>query len=597
MSARRPGRDAAAVGWGVVRAHPLLAACGGHLDPVDHDDLEEAAWALVGPDGWIRRRWQRAADSEEWAWVLAHLVLHLGLGHTDPARTDPVDLGAVIRSRRGTVHVPERAYAAACCVTVDRVLATLRVGRCPYPRPAEPPVDDERELARRWRAARIPRWAEPVSLVDFLVGDEETARRHDFTGGFARGLTAVATDALGLVRGAAVHGREPGPWDQALDWFVTSFPLLGAVATGMTVVADAELARGHHIALAAVDAVAAEIYVNPNTRLTAGEWRFVVGHELLHAALRHDARADGRDAYTWNVACDYVVNGWLVDLEVGDLTDGALYDPALAGMSCEAVYDRIEGDLRRLRRLATLRGRGLGDILNQRVPGGAETERAVDLDAYYRNALAVGHAYHRSRNRGTVPAALEEAIWVLGQPPLAWDIALARWFEENVEAVEQRRTYARRSRRQSASPDVPRPGRVRPVEIVPRHTFGVVLDTSGSMDADVLGKALGAVASYAAARDVPSARVVFCDAAAHDAGYLPVEEIAGRVVVRGRGGTILQPGIDALEAAADFPLDGPILVITDGDCDAFHVRREHAVLVPAGASLPVRPRGPVLRIR
>jgi hypothetical protein len=56
----------------------------------------------------------------------------------------------------------------------------------------------------------------------------------------------------------------------------------------------------------------------------------------------------------------------------------------------------------------------------------------------------------------------------------------------------------------------PRPGRVR---LDRRATFGVVLDTSGSMNAELLGKALGAIASYALARDVPAARVVFCDAA------------------------------------------------------------------------------------
>ncbi|WP_405177284.1 hypothetical protein OG225_23285 [Nocardia sp. NBC_01377] len=60
---------------------------------------------------------------------------------------------------------------------------------------------------------------------------------------------------------------------------------------------------------------------------------------------------------------------------------------------------------------------------------------------------------------------------------------------------------------------------------------------------------------------------------------------------------MLQPGIRMLERAEDFPADGPILVITDGQCEALRVRREHAFLVPAGASLPFRPRGPVFRVR
>jgi predicted metal-dependent peptidase len=59
---------------------------------------------------------------------------------------------------------------------------------------------------------------------------------------------------------------------------------------------------------------------------------------------------------------------------------------------------------------------------------------------------------------------------------------------------------------------------------------------------------------------------MFCDAFAYDAGYMRPDDIAGRVKVRGRGGTVLQPGIDLLERAADFPESGPILVITDGWC-------------------------------
>jgi hypothetical protein len=63
------------------------------------------------------------------------------------------------------------------------------------------------------------------------------------------------------------------------------------------------------------------------------------------------------------------------------------------------------------------------------------------------------------------------------------------------------------------------------------------------MDRTLLAKALGAIASYSMSRDVPLARVVFCDAHPYDQGYMPPEEIAGRVKVRGRGGTVLQPGV------------------------------------------------------
>jgi predicted metal-dependent peptidase len=397
----------------------------------------------------------------------------------------------------------------------------------------------------------------------------------------------------------SVDGRAPvrQPWDLAMSWFIGSYPLLGAVAAGFTLIADGPLARTWDISIAAVSAEAGEIYVNPWRSLTEDEWRFVLAHELLHVALRHADRGGARDPYLWNVACDFVINGWLVEMGVGVLPDGVLHDPAFAGASAEQVYDRIAGDLRRMRKLATLRGQGAGDMLGEPLPWAGRRGGGVDLDEYCRRALLTGYAYHQSSGRGLLPSGLVAEIRVLEQPPLPWDVRLARWFDEHVPMVEPVRSYARMSRRQAATPDIPRPGRHRPEEAVPRNTFGVVVDTSGSMSAELMGKALGSIASYATARDVPAARVVFCDAAAYDAGYLRVEEIAGRVRVRGRGGTVLQPAVDLLERAEDFPPSGPILIITDGECDVLRIRRPHAFLMPRGARLPFTPRGAVFSLR
>jgi predicted metal-dependent peptidase len=74
--------------------------------------------------------------------------------------------------------------------------------------------------------------------------------------------------------------------------------------------------------------------------------------------------------------------------------------------------------------------------------------------------------------------------------------------------------------------------------------------------------------------------------------------IADRVRVKGRGGTVLQPGIDVLEKAPDFPETGPILIITDGYCENhLRIRREHAFLLPEGRSLPFVAKGPVFAVK
>ena len=126
----------------------------------------------------------------------------------------------------------------------------------------------------------------------------------------------------------------------------------------------------------------------------------------------------------------------------------------------------------------------------------------------------------------------------------------------------------------------------------------MILDTSGSMARGLLASALGAVASYGAARDVPAARIIFCDAEAYDAGYMKPEDIAGTVKIKGRGGTVLQAGVDLLEKAEDFPKEAPLLIITDGYCDKVLLYgREHAFLIPYGAQLPFVPKGKVFRMR
>jgi len=578
--------EAFAEGLRMLKANHALASVDArfcrHPDCPHHP---EDGWATVDSSGTVHANPRRRGEPAEWAWVLAHCLLHLGFGHVPAAGT---------RRREG-----DQYELAARCAVVNRFLATFAVGRAPFELP--PPVPgDEEELAARWRRDGLPVPRIPGTAGDgpdqLLVSWHPAGAPEDWTVGFAAALTrtmSAAMDAAGGRLDEHGHRLPERPWTRALNWFVSSYPLLGGIAAGMTLVADAELARAQDISVAAVNAQAGEIYLNPLRHHTDEEWRFILGHEMLHAALKHTDRCGTRDPYLFNVAADYVINGWLLEMGVGDMPEGLLHDPQLKGLSAEEVYDRIVRDQRRLRRLATLAGKGKSDVLGEPL---RPVRDYVDLDDFYRRGLLQGFELHQ-RERGLLPSGLVEEIRALAHPPLPWDAQLARWFDEFVPSPIPVRSYARPSRRQSATPDIPRAGRYHPPEEVPRCTFGVVLDTSGSMSRQLLGKALGAIASYAAARDVTAARVVFCDAAPHDAGYLPTDEIAGRVRVRGRGGTVLQPGIDLLERAEDFPPTAPILVITDGWCDVLRVRRDHAYLVPQGAGLPFTPRGPVFRLR
>ncbi|WP_329125371.1 vWA domain-containing protein [Streptomyces sp. NBC_01465] len=588
-----PATEAFAAGLAQVKRNPALGAL--NADICRSKTCKAApqhGLTAVDSDGTIHAHPTRRAEPADWAWALAHSLLHLGFGHVPAVAGDRVQ--------------PDRFDRAARCVVVNRFLLTFPVGQVPDELPAGYPGGDEEQLAARWRRDGIPAEYDNCGTAggspdQYLVPwrSWQGSRPTDWQLAFAHALTSTMSAAMDVAGGrrSTLTGERVRlrPWDRALSWFVSSYPLLGGIAAGMTLVADAELARAQGISVAAVNAAAGEIYLNPLCPYTDEEWRFVLGHEMLHAALRHGERCGGRDPYLFNVAADYVVNSWLREMGVGEMPEGLLYDAELKDLSAEEVYDRIVTDLRRHRRLATLRGKGVGDILGEPLAHG--TGRSVDLDEFYRRGLVQGFDLHTTGDRGLLPAGLIEEIRALAHPPVPWDARLARWFDEFVPRPEPVRSFARPSRRQAATPDIPRAGHYFPPEEIARCTFGVVLDTSGSMSRVLLGKALGAIASYAEARDVPAARVVFCDAEAHDAGFLPPTEIAGRVRVRGRGGTVLQPGIDLLQRADDFPPGAPVLVITDGWCDVLRIRREHAYLVPEGASLPFTARGPVFRMR
>ena len=275
----------------------------------------------------------------------------------------------------------------------------------------------------------------------------------DYTEIFAQSLQASMQKTLMESRGISTghqHYWTQPVYLQARDWFLSSFPLLGAVASAFRIVDSGDVVSRLNIPVAAVSPQLGEIYINPRCRLNLEEWKFVLAHEFLHAALRHDLRCEDRIPELWNVACDYVVNDWLCEMKVGCMPESALFDNQFHGMSAEAIYDQICENIRQYLK------ENPGDLLY------GDGSEVVDLngnklDSVYRSALQQGLVYHTQQNRGYLPVGLIEEIHALSRPPISWDVELGKWFDENFTVVEKHRSYARLSRRQSSTPDIPRP--------------------------------------------------------------------------------------------------------------------------------------------
>ncbi len=601
------------MGIAIRNSNPLFAKLEGYIYINDKHTMDKRSAAYVDSDGCICLNQDMLLSPAQWAYAIAHCELHLAFGHFDGEKMP----GDWIKDLFGKgeekwkVSCNPYIWNVACDIYIARFLYDIKFGAplsaasvMAFPGP----VGEERKiyeyLTEHGCAAQYQEFGTASQGVQDMWGldkplfyDESRNQKNKYVIAFAY---ALAYSVSKVVSNAGGHdsgtGKNYTSSQKAAMWFINHYPLLGGLASGFKIIEDYKLCVENEISIAAVDVTCAEIYVNPAAGLRMEELKFVLAHEFLHAGLQHHERCQGRNHELWNIACDYVINGWLHDMGIGEMPErGLLYDENLKNISAETLYDQMVRDLKKYSRLETLRGYGRGDIIGgSKGSSGFRNFGATSLDDFYKSALQNGLEYHNQTGRGYIPAGLIQEIRALAVPPIPWDVELARWFDRHFAPLEKKRSYARPSRRQGSTPHIPRPSYVQGE--IPEHsrTFGVVVDTSGSMGTKLIGYALGAIASYAAAKEVPYVRVVFCDACAYDAGYMAPEDIAGRVQVKGLGGTVLQPGVDLLEDAADFPKDGPILIITDGEIeDQMKIRRKHAFLIPKGKRLPFRPRGEV----
>jgi hypothetical protein len=296
--------------------------------------------------------------------VLAHCVLHLCFGH--------------FQHRYAQAATKTREWNVAGDCVCAHFLHILRIGRPPasfsalhdlpgFPEEhwfeqfcdaGIPEAWQRMSTAGAFRNAMIPAAKDPYSRW--------SATSKNFQQIFAEALAESVADAIRSVAGASKPGGKNTHAEQARAWFINSYPLLGALAAQFNLIEDPVVCHRLEISVAAVDEVSREIYVNPAAGLAPEELRFVLAHELLHVGLHHLDRRQGRDPLLWNVACDFVINGWLVEMHVGDFpARGALYDPALREESAEAVYDHAARDIRRYRKLVTLAGVGATDMLER----------------------------------------------------------------------------------------------------------------------------------------------------------------------------------------------------------------------------------------
>ncbi len=572
--------------WPTVQQNPALGPLAANVKLSAEARYPAGTWAVIGTNGTIYANPLKLAPAQLWTFVLAHLLAHLGLRHTPT--DDPIRL-------------------AANEVTANTLIGQLNLGTPPegFLLPQEDSRTDTDAVYQAWKDQSIT-----LPAVWSSAAGSNTPDLIEIEGADKTADTWAMLLTQGLLQNVQTKlPKLPSrfhyvPWvtvgmskpRQAIHWFINHFPLLSALAAHFSIVEDPEIIKALDINIAAVIAARMEIFVTPDANLTMAETRFVMAHEMLHVGLLHHKREEERDHFVWNVACDFVINAWLKELGIGEMPRGGLYDPAFAGLSSEQIYDKLIKDVQYVRVLKTFRGAGMGDMLPDDARGVPGKDFPKPVDDMAAELMQEGIEAHMKNGRGLLPAGLLEMVTPTREAAPPWKISLTQWFDSKFEPAAPARSYARSSRRQQATPDIPRPRYGPPQFPDGSGIFGVLLDTSGSMNNALLGKCLGTIAALAQKYRIKSVRLVFCDTQPHDEGFVPIERLNQPMPVKGRGGTRLQPGVDALHEASDFPREAPILIITDGECDMLTIKREHAFLIPERKRLPFEPKGPVFRL-
>ena len=333
--------------------------------------------------------------------------------------------------------------------------------------------------------------------------------------------------------------------------------------------------------------------------LTDAELRGVVAHEVLHCAMLHPFRKNGRNHDKWNIACDHAIN-LLLSAKGFILPKDRIEDQQYANLAAETIYARLPD------------GRpacGWGLVLDapaappaQQTPrsgqGTPQPAKPPPASGQASSAsqsppltasdwqIAAEQASMVAKKAGKLPGNVDRAVRAARDSATDWR-AILREFVQRVFPTDY--SWARPNRRYMGT-DLYVPGIVR--EGMQR--LGGAMDTSGSCQS-FLGEFVAEFQQLIREVRPDGFDLVYCDDRVQRVVHFePDEEVEFKTM--GGGGTAFQPALDWFSAQDEPP--AAVIYLTDlyGDNDVVK-EPAYPVLWVTGADNTVPPPfGQVIRV-
>lgn len=352
--------------------------------------------------------------------------------------------------------------------------------------------------------------------------------------------------------------------EKAKSKLMLEHPYFGSIASGLklTIDEDVEAFESNGTTFSYNDD-----YLN---NLSIDELEFALANGAMHYALLHQNRTNNRESWLWQLATDYAVNAMLVKNSLF-APDRINYQKRFDEMYAEEIYAILENEIDEK------------EMTEQEEQHNRKKEKMQEIDSLEVDEAFLAQLHQKMKNQGELPKNFKRLFPELFIHSIDWRSELHRYL--NVHAKEDYRFFPPNKKHIHR-------GFALPALNSELLRIVVAIDTSGSVDTDLLATFFGHFQSIMESFPSFEIDLIECDAKIQEHRiFYPGDVIEYKAV--GGGGTDFRPLFDYVEENLS---DSQIIIyFTDGfgtfpnhapNCDILWVMPE-AINVPFGEVLEI----------